>query len=465
MIQKILVSIIFVFLYINVSQCDFQLGKYNPPNLVNYTTCFLGTGAAKSYCPIGTYCTKAQLPSGLYLGASSALELLVAQPSSPGCCPYNTNPCHSTKFGFTVPACCPINQTCCYDNFEKNRFIGCVDDIRQCCGNIICPTGYSCCRRNVASEYYCCPGLTACSIISSIPGVNQTNQTVFTNITYWPNSYPSGSNSVLDMPLSNMCQMVINATFVSPWPLDQVVPCGSSGSLCLNATEDCYSNNGTNLSIETNNNSTITQSDGLLCCKKNTTACVNSRVRGSNTLIGCADPTLNETCCGQSICPSGSKCCHVAPPNDGTYAINTLYPYGFYNLSGYNGAIPIGNGTNNIPGYIFPTDKCCPIGTYCCARRINTDGTNNPKTRIIFVYCGRNEMCTSDAMISESYQPVPRLTGFLPEYIESMGWIVPGNVFAATPTSYNCNTCSAPSSPTACNDPCKLDVTASTVCS
>lgn len=452
--MKKILFLLFLYAAVAPASAQLQLNKYNPPNTVNYTTCYLTNGAAKSYCPIGTYCTQPQLPNGIFMGASSGLQTLVAQLSAPGCCPANTTPCQSHKYPFTVPACCPSGKACCFDTFRPNLFVGCVDDVRQCCGNTICPSGYSCCRRNEVSEFYCCPGLTACSIISNS-----------SNITFWPNQYPPGSNGVLDIQISSTCQQVINATYVQPWSPSLTIPCGTSGSLCLNATEDCYSGNGTNLSLLTGNNVTITQSVGLQCCTKNTSPCLNYLARGQNTLIGCANPALNETCCGHSICPSGSRCCHVAPPQDGTYAPNSLIPTGFFNYTTYNGPLPIGN-TTLTPGYMYSTDKCCPIGTFCCARRINLDSTNNPATRVIHVYCGRNEMCTSDALVTESLQPKPSLTGFLPEYIESMGWITPTVTFATTTQNYNCNTCNVPSTaPTACKDPCHLDITAASTCS
>ncbi len=464
----IILSVIFVFHAL--SHTDAQFSKYSAPNNVNYTNCTLSNGFPKSYCPVDMTCVDSIRAMGVWYPGMKVSQTVLSELTSPGCCPINTNPCLSKTLPFAVPGCCPVNKTCCFSKLNKNRFIGCVDIPEQCCGDTRCPADYSCCHQDGTSSYYCCPGQYGCGTTMNSSVVNNT-QTYFDSV---PNAYFSFSNPLIQMRPYTMCRMPIaNGTSHEPWPEDMIVRCGTRGSVCLNATEDCYSKSGINLSLNPDNNATVYEQSGAFCCTKNTTVCPMSERKNQQTIIGCADTNAGESCCASQICPSGSKCCRVLPPDDGTWVTSSMFP----NINeAFNVSLTyIPNPYNESAIIHMNTDTCCPEGTFCCAKLLNTDRSMTPNRRRFVVYCGRNEMCTSDAMVSETIQPIPAFGNWLPDYIENYNtrqtglyWQDPVDRFtndAFYTTQQTCNTCNAfptggTTCPISCLDQCGLDLTA-----
>lgn len=459
--------LLFLILFISaLHQSDAQFSKYVPPNEVNYTYCTLTNGYNKSYCPVGTYCVDSLRATNIWYPGMTGLQTILAELTAPGCCPYNTSPCFSPTLKFSVPGCCGQNKTCCFSKFSPNKFLGCVDSIHQCCGDTICPVGYSCCYQDTFSLYYCCPGLTACQSTIDLNASTTSNSTV---ISRTPNIYFTGTNPLLQpKPYSECLMPAINETTPSlPWPEDMVIPCGNLGSLCLNATEDCISRNGINLSLDPTNNITDFIENGMMCCTKNTTICPMTIHKNHQTIIGCADESKGESCCASQICPASYKCCHYFPPQDNSFAFNTIFSYNAF----YNMTIPTPNPLNET-ALVWPsTDICCPEGTFCCAALINLDNSLDPKRRRIWSYCGRDENCLSVATFSESLQQIPMFGGFLPDYIEQPPgadifdfWQDPIVRFSNGINNY-CNNCNSFTSSsctncvTSCQDQCQLDIT------
>lgn len=451
-----------------------QFNKYIPPNTQNYVNCTLRDGyTVKSYCPVGTQCVSSVLATNVWYPGMTVANTLLSEITSPGCCPVNTTACFAPDLPFSVPGCCPNGQVCCFSKLNRNKWIGCVDDITQCCGDTICAPGYSCCYQDNVANYYCCPGVDACSpVIGNSSGLNMT---VVARI---PNNYFPGSNPLTQIAPQSQCMEILpNNTGFQPWPSDLVIPCGQSGAVCLNATEDCISKNGINLSLNPANGIANFTQFGEMCCKKNTTICPMSEKKFQRSIIGCADQNRGESCCASQICPAKSKCCHFLPPATSTAAFGTWQTSTLFNTITSN--LTFTPNPFNESALVLPsTDICCPEGTYCCAILLNLDKSMDPNRRRIFGYCGRNEFCLSIATISETFQPVPSFGGFLPDYIENQQtiqtqefWMDSNLRFATNINSnYNysalCNNCNyfnaqAPSNcAVSCADQCGLDITA-----
>lgn len=452
-----------------MSNVDCQFSKFSPPNDVNYTNCTLSNGFPKSYCPIGTYCVDSVLAMGVWYPGMTVAQTVLSELTSPGCCPNNTNPCLSKTLPFAVPGCCPVNQQCCFSKLNRNHFIGCVDIPEQCCGDTICPPDYSCCHQDGTSSYYCCPGQYGCgtSMNTSITGNIPTE---FTSV---PNAYFTGTNPLVNMRPYTKCRMpILNGTDHIPWPENMTISCGKKGSVCLNETEDCYSKSGINLSLNPDNNATIFENQGEFCCPKNTTVCPMSERKNQRTIIGCANTAIGESCCASQICPPGSKCCNVLPPNDGTWVTSTLFPGMEYYNSSFVQYVP---NPYNESAIILPNNAiCCPEGTFCAAKLLNTEKSMTPNRRRIFVYCSRNEYGTSNAMESETIQTIASFGSWLPDFIDNYNtretsrfWQDPVDRFtndAFYATQQNCNNCNAFSSSGSCKfsceDQCALDIKA-----
>jgi hypothetical protein len=141
---------------------------------------------------------------------------------------------------------------------------------------------------------------------------------------------------------------------------------------------------------------------GAHCCKNASIPCT-FKVKKTNRLVGCADPLEGEQCCGDAICTDGYKCCTIPNPTifDTHPIFGAIEPPTNLNFTDIN--------TNKI---------CCPNGTFCCAKIVGGE---------IIPFCSRHENCTSFANLSESLQLTSALSiagGFLPDYIESEGWLV-----------------------------------------
>ncbi len=378
-----------------------QFTKYTLP-APDYVPCFIPpNNTQRSYCPPDMKCIPPKHAAGYWTASIAAEDLLFSTIPAPGCCPMEApNPCYGKRGSISVPGCCPNGTVCCMDDSNRDRFIGCADNPAQCCGGIICPIGFSCCKSFRTGGSYCCPGEEFCggslNIEDPITGVNRS---------FTPNTYGNLTGSILNVIREyTACQNLTNST-LSPWSNDEAYPCGDNLSWCRNSTapdgpDQCVDSGGNPIDL---NNSTLIEQDGRFCCPINTTACVRTPLLESNDIIGCVDESRGETCCAQQICPYGSRCCRIPSP-----------PHWQTNVDA---------GFSNLPANAtFSSDLCCPNGTFCCAQLVQSPGAASGVLKVIS-FCGRNENCTSYSTITEMSQPIPSLTGFYPDFIDSMGWI------------------------------------------
>lgn len=406
-----------------------QLGKYALPS-ADYVPCFTRNGTQKSYCPANMTCVQTQHAEGLYISGLTTDDTVDYEYTAPGCCANaDDRPCISPYSRVYAPTCCEANRTCCFDNFTPHApFVGCADDVRQCCGSNICPPNYSCCRTETFS--YCCPGLEACSPVIDVARSSEQNGTRYSFI---PNTFGSLADVTSGFPRRiqySECARVENNTRTE-WLESEAFPCGTNRSWCLNSTEDvCVDYLGSPIN---STNRTVLEDSGAFCCPVNNTACVRHGSHLSNTnVFGCADEAAGEECCGHQVCNAGSRCCKVpSPPTWDTGLVAAkMVPR------------PLANDTavNSL------TVRCCPRGSYCCA--IFVPAANGAAGQEeIMTFCGRNENCTSLATSSETIQPVPSRHTLLPDYIESRGWFTTRDekiaYFDEQPqNTCNCLTCS-----------------------
>ena len=449
------------------STCFAQLQKFIPPNS-NYTSCpygnfqdieDIGVAAHYSYCPPETLCVNWQYPSRVSSNLVDAFEIVFSSISAPGCCSHGApSPCFTGNGISSISGCCPVGKHCCVDPYDDFRLIGCAISPVQCCGSSICPDGFSCCFTDIKRGRYCCPGVNGCN-----PILNETaSQESSTNLyKFVPNSFPRNGSVLFDTRFYSPCMnvnenstdavpFIINATF------GEAYPCGRNGSWCRGEEYIAPGNNETlGLAdycadifgnVLDPFNDTLIEERGAFCCPNGTEVCLMGGITQSgfitNTsslftssyisslsaprILGCANTLANETCCSRAICSNGNKCCRfdIPPSWDSSPVQNVNQAEEF-----------VVNATLDI-------DICCPDGTFCCAKIVPVSGAqtyfdpdlsiNNPEVArarfehsYIYTYCGRNENCTSSAQISEMYQIAPSLSksGFLPDYIEGIGWL------------------------------------------
>jgi len=251
----------------------------------------------------------------------------------------------------------------------------------------------------------------------------------------------------------------------------EAFPCGRNKSWCrgenytipignttttLGQADQCLDISGNPIDMF---NATLLEEEGEFCCPYglkgclmgydinliNTTDYIGSLSKDFFTpaLLGCVNETLGETCCSTSICSPGNKCCKFPLPENWD-----SHPNSGVNLIKTNATV------NDL-------DICCPIGTTCCAKILPVSGSSDyfdPESSrfsnsYIFAYCGRNSNCTSISSVSEMFQLSPSLSksGFLPDYIEHLGWLGnPIDFFSAQLQSVT-------SDPNIFNDICFID--------
>lgn len=403
-----LVCFIVVCASLTLNCADAQMSKYAVPG-DDYVPCFTLNGEQKSYCPPGMFCVDSLPSSGFYLPGTTAAQMEQSIVSAPGCCPNEDDvPCYSPVSSAFVPACCPNATVCCFNTQVSDYpFVGCAQDIQQCCGQSICPPGYSCCR--MTDRSYCCPGLDSCSTLWNDTIVTEGSTVSGASITFTPNPFIANTRAI-DVNAKHSyspCEEVINGTERVPWDPNVAFPCGNSSSYCLVDTvsgvpDVCVDNVGNPLDAS---NTTIIESDGAFCCPNNTDACVRTLNSDSGPgVFGCANTTAGESCCSTQICPVDSRCCKVPSPPTWVTSLELQYL------------------TGNVSEYLFLGHRCCPVGTFCCAILLPSPTGDTGGTEV-FTYCGRNSNCTSLATMSEVLQPMPSLGLFFPDYIEDVGWM------------------------------------------
>jgi len=362
-------------------------------------------------CPNGTYCVY----DNRYDQYNLAVQPIVTQTVGGlpiGCCPNAlSTPCYPGHPYNGIMGCCPPFSFCCMDNNPYlNHWIGCADDLEQCCGSQICGKGYVCCDPIHGT---CCPKLLRCA--------NETEMFrhfVDTNSTDIPcclepyNLTYSGANvtfcNITTTPeggISVDCNLT-QANISNPNVFNETYPCGCGRCYTNDTCVLGYSNltfvvavdvppgtphtftyypDGTNLTVFTSENSTE-----IGCCPNNTTPCSND-VLGfgpypaehnfnlqMTRLLGCAKP--GEECCAPYICPVDMTCCRARSSFHGNLSsLITASNYSF---------------TQNLTllDMIAFQQICCPTNTStCCVVETPSIFTNTDLG--VVPYCGKGDSC------------------------------------------------------------------------
>lgn len=472
------VILIIVIITLNVLQCKSQLQKFILPN-DSYIPCSYanfeaietdgipGIAQNLSYCPPSTLCVNWQYPSRVPNSLVAASEIVFSAITSPGCCSEEAPvPCFTSSGIASISGCCPLGKYCCPDPTDTNRILGCADSVYQCCGTTICPSGYSCCFTDDKRAHYCCPGPN-----SAYPILNETatelNNSTIPLYQFVPNSYPLNASVLFDTREYNECAKVnSNATERIPFFVNgtsgEAFPCGTNGTWCrgesyieegwnstLGVADKCFDRSGNLIDQQ---NETEILDNGNFCCPNNTEPCLSgglsfggfeqfvipqhtSTMSQPGTFLGCADIYDGESCCSTQICSKGNKCCRFEIPDTwDSSPIQNVNQIQQYIQAAENDTVT--NTTTLTDITDSHANICCPIGTFCCAKIIpipqlstDVDYFNSDLSRFsnvhIFTYCGRNSNCTSNSMLSEMFQIAPSLSksGFLPDYIQDIGWL------------------------------------------
>ena len=120
---------------------------------------------------------------------------------------------------------------------------------------------------------------------------------------------------------------------------------------------------------------TVNQSVVAGCCPSGFSACLGLNYLNAGAFGGCANTTAGESCCGQMICPVGTRCC--------TKTFNVTA------FDNFNGGFSTGNLTVAV--------GCCPPALECCTQHIRTDGRQSAYQDPFF--CGQtfnNVTCQLD---------------------------------------------------------------------
>jgi hypothetical protein len=323
-----------------------------------------------------------------------------------GCCPNElSTPCYPGRPYAGLLGCCPAFSYCCVDAYPYNEhWVGCVEDLAQCCGSIMCPVGYACCD---TIEGICCPTLLRCAnqtevdsdssgarcleqydLLYSSVNVTDFNYTFDTDGSFTINATletvnitrPSAFNETYECAnvrcyLNDTCVVAwSNLTLMQVWD----VPDGTPHTFT-------YLPDGSNVTFTVVENSTE-----VGCCPPNTTACSTS-VLGFGPypaeydigtmftrILGCARE--DEECCAPTICPAGMKCCRTRASYQGnvTQLINAANYSQTLNLTLLEAITFQSNG--------------CPINTStCCSVELPSIFTNTNLG--VVPYCGKGDSC------------------------------------------------------------------------
>lgn len=243
----------------------------------------------------------------------ATLEFLNSTTRIYGCCPNGTAGCYAAING-VIKACCPVGTLCCLD--DADNFMGCVREYGQCCTGAVCPDGYGCCENAITpteetanvtgTNTVCCP-LAANSTGANDFGsyCNILNGSSL-NDEYGTVSYDGCL--VINLVTMPWCPVTLPANVnCSGDPLE--FDCSQNQTVrCPSISECVYSPYPELANISLTNGSSILYNVSLPmgCCPVGSTPCFNAEL---SQLFGCADPSQNETCCGDQICPAHSKCC------------------------------------------------------------------------------------------------------------------------------------------------------------
>ena len=224
--------------------------------------------------------------------------------------------------GSGLAGCCPIGQFPCLD--ASDALIGCTSDASLCCtGSLICPPGYGCCPTGVSPN-----NVTYISSNPCCPLLNTTN--VATNYTAYCMEFddPSYTDANFGNPVYGGCSqttlaLAASCQSVSTYVLTNAtnITISTDAGLYCNTLAECVNvvtvNGPNNYTIGnfTYFNATYIQSTPGGCCPVGFEPCVN--VWG--VVVGCANTTNGESCCGTTICPRLSSCCFQGSGSNTTY--------------------------------------------------------------------------------------------------------------------------------------------------
>jgi len=272
--------------------------------------------------------------------------------TSIGCCPVGFKGVPASVDG-TIVGCCPPGQVGCTGSLGE--LVGCADNAGQCCGPYICSRGYGCCPiaypspDNIISPNQQCCYLGNTTNADDFGGYceSNNNQTDITDNLGLPIYLGCKVSNVLSSYIcTEFTSYFVNGTFSNSTVGLSQITCNTA-SECVNVTIiDIGFDNFTTVAI-----------DPIGCCATGLTPCIND----DTFLVGCANTTAGETCCGGEICPGSVQCCTSVSGNQ----------YG-----------------------------CCAVGTTCCLI-----GDPNTNTTAPIPFCGasyNNALCVIDAYSSMS---------------------------------------------------------------
>lgn len=238
-----------------------------------------------------------------------------------GCCPLNQKACVLSDEQRVI-GCCPEQQECVVRKHGNlYRFMGCTDKIEQDCSyaGSICPIGYGCCRTFDRTRSFCAPHNGTVenfqeycdNPIQRVPidtfafidddRIDESRKIPYTYYTTYKES------DVLDNFL-----LFVNDTKEDPTIDPPQRLCNGTKARC-HINETCEIETLTFLNQT--NNSTLSFALETYCCPDNHELCYQRNDQPTDTFLGgflgCANLALNETCCGDAICPNNHKCCTI----------------------------------------------------------------------------------------------------------------------------------------------------------
>jgi hypothetical protein len=244
-----------------------------------------------------------------------------------GCAPLGQQAC-SQAGSLEIEGSCAAGEACC---FWGDTFRGCALSLRQCCYSQICPPGYTCCGNKY--NWRCCP-LPSGELVS--------------NATLEALSCSAPGSDVPCLPAAGAfeCPQTVDPLRCNAF--EAPVDCAEAPPVHCQTADHCRYGNSTLLYNRLNRTlgiSTDYYTPSLdapeTCCPNNGELCFSL----NRNLIGCADPTRNETCCGARICGAGQQCCEYRLPS-------LVAPSDF-------------DASEQLT-YIVET-RCCPDSIPCCA--------------------------------------------------------------------------------------------------
>lgn len=245
-------------------------------------------------------------PSGYVLQRFYSLQLQTLA-SVIGCCPLGSfGVVNADENG--IIGCCPEDTIPCVND---GVLIACTTDPSLCCGSARCSTGYGCCPTDVTlsntetSQLYtitqCCP-------------TNGNNATDFGSYCYTISNYSTltptvyaGCNSSLWNITTYPCYSYSVGYYYNDSGIYSVNSTNNETNVyCTNLAECTFDAQSYSFNYSSSNTTEVDFGINYIavgCCAAGTVPCING-----GSLVGCADPSQNETCCGASICPLSSSC-------------------------------------------------------------------------------------------------------------------------------------------------------------